>query len=144
MPENRRYAVGLGVLAFAFFLRVLGQALVAIFAVRFLPPMEQWYSGLIPYPVLLPVQILILAVQFCILRDLWHDSGFFAALHLRIGTVLCWFSYLYFVSMLVRYVVTMTLYTERRWFDGTIPIFFHFVLAGYLYLLGRYYRGRSG
>lgn len=39
-----------------FALRVAGQALVAFSDVRFLPPMQAWYSGLMPYPYLLPSQ----------------------------------------------------------------------------------------
>src|SRR3989449_8511904 len=52
------YATVLWFLLFLFCLRVAGQALVAAFAVPFLPPMQQWYSGVMPYPILLPVQIL--------------------------------------------------------------------------------------
>ncbi len=46
-----------------FVLRVVGQALVAFLDVEFLPPMEAWYSGLMPYEVLLPSQIVIVAVM---------------------------------------------------------------------------------
>ena len=52
----------------------------------------------------------------------------------RTGVAIRGFSYIYFCGMVLRYVITMTLYPERRWFVGTIPIFFHFVLAGYLYV----------
>jgi hypothetical protein len=62
-PERRRtlraYAVVLWVLALLFFFRVLGQALVAVFDSGFLPPMKEWYSGLLPYPILLPIQVMI-------------------------------------------------------------------------------------
>ena len=34
----------------AFAARVFGQLLVAAFGVGFLPPVDAWYSGLIPYP----------------------------------------------------------------------------------------------
>ncbi len=44
-------------LAFLFLLRVLGQVLVAFFEVGPLPPMAEWYSGLVPYPVLLRVKV---------------------------------------------------------------------------------------
>ena len=40
---RKKYAAILGI-----FLRVLGQVLVAFFRVDFLPPMAEWYSGLIP------------------------------------------------------------------------------------------------
>jgi hypothetical protein len=38
----------------------------------------------------------------------------------------------------VRYVLTMALHPELRWFTGTIPIWFHFVLAAFIFTLGRY------
>lgn len=129
----------LGGMAFAFFLRVLGQALVAADRAGFLPPMEEWYSGVVPYAALLPIQIAILGLQAAISRDIWKGSGRFAGARPAIGRGLQWFSYLYFAVMLVRYVVTMTLYPERHWLSGTIPIVFHWVLAGYLFTLGRYY-----
>jgi len=43
-----------------------------------------------------------------------------------------------------RYVLTMSFYPERRWFSGGIPIFFHWVLAGYLLVLGSYLSRNSG
>lgn len=135
----QRYAVITGCLAFAFFLRVLGQVLVAGWKVSFLPPMEAWYSGLLPYPILLPVQLLILFVQAWIARDLWRGAGFFAARRPAAGRLLQRISYVYFAVMLLRYVVTMWLYPEWRWLRGTIPIFFHWVLAAYLYFLGKYF-----
>ncbi|MGH7166571.1 MAG: hypothetical protein ACREIS_13725, partial [Nitrospiraceae bacterium] len=52
---------------------------------------------------------------------------------------LVWFSYAYAGSMMLRYVITMGLYPERRWFRGTIPIVFHLVLAAYLFVLGHYH-----
>lgn len=136
---HRAYAVMLGGMAFAFVLRVLGQALVAADQANFLPPMEEWYAGLVPYPALLPIQIVILGVQATISRDIWRGSGIFAGSRPAVGRGLQWFSYVYFAVMVLRYVVTMTVYPERRWLSGTIPIFFHWVLAAYLFMLGRYY-----
>lgn len=136
---NRAYAAALGGLAFAFFLRVLGQALVAVAQVNFLPPMEEWFSGLIPYRALLPIQILVLVVQAMICRDVWNGRGFFARRRPAVGDGLRWFSCVYFAAMVLRYVVTMMISPGRRWFSGTIPIIFHWVLAAYLFVLGRYY-----
>ncbi len=108
--------------------RVLGQGLVAFFHVDFLPPMDAWYSGLIPYPMLLSIQIAILAVQARVSRDLWRSSGYFAVRRPRAGGWLCRFSYLYFAVILARFFLTST---------HRIPIFFHWVLAAYVFLLGR-------
>jgi hypothetical protein len=55
-----------------FVLRVMGQALVAFLDVEFLPPMEAWYSGLMPYEVLLPSQIVIVAVMAKISPIVFH------------------------------------------------------------------------
>ena len=44
-----------------------------------------------------------------------------------------------FLSMVVRYGVTMTLHPEYRWFGHTIPIWFHMVLAAYLYFYSRFH-----
>ena len=102
--EGQTTAIVSALLAFAFLLRVLGQALVAFFHVDFLPPMAEWYSGLLPYPLLLPIQLLILAVQAKIAHDLWRGQGFFAVRRPRAGRFLCRFSYVYFAVMLLRYV----------------------------------------
>jgi len=135
---RRNYATILALLAFAFFLRVLGQALVAWWDVEFLPPMTQWYSGLLPYPVLLPIQVVILLVQGKVSVDLWRGRGLFSLQRPRLGTVLRRFSYVYVAVMVFRYILTMSLHPDRRWFGGTIPIVFHCVLAAYLYVWGRF------
>jgi hypothetical protein len=59
---ERRYFWVLIALLLLFCLRVLGQILVAFFKVSFLPPMEKWFSGLLPYPELLATQILIIVL----------------------------------------------------------------------------------
>jgi len=73
--ETRRYALVLSVLAFLFLVRVLGQALVAFFGVRWLPAMPEWYSGLLPYRLLLPTQLAILLIQAKVSTDLFRGHG---------------------------------------------------------------------
>lgn len=51
-----------------FVLRVAGQVLVAMRPQRWLPPMEQW--NLVPYSILLPIQLVFIAVM------LWIDLAF--------------------------------------------------------------------
>jgi len=142
--ETRRYGLLLTVLGLLFFLRVLGQALVAVFDVRWLPSMAEWYSGLLAYPLLLPTQVVILLVQAKVSADFLRGHGPLTVQRPRIGRALRWFSVLYFAAMALRYVLTMTWHPERRWLGtGTIPIVFHWVLAAYLYTLGRYYGRRD-
>ena len=130
----RAYAGVLWLLTALFFLRVAGQALVAFWSAPFLPPMVEWSSGLIPYPILLAVQIAMLAWMAAINTRIGRG----ARLSARPGFAL-WlrrFAVVYFAAMLLRYVASMALYPERRWLHGTIPIVFHWVLAGYLFTLG--------
>lgn len=140
---RRRYALLLAILAALFVARVLSQFLVAVSDVPWLPPFESWYSGLIPYPVLLPLQIALILLIAKVLMDFGQGDGFFVTLRPRTGLFLMRLSYLYALIMLGRYIVTMIVYPERRWFGGTIPIWFHLVLAAFLYLLGRYQLMRS-
>ena len=57
------------------------------------------------------------------------------------GRFLIVFSGVYALAMAIRYVVRMSRQPDQRWFGGTIPIVFHFVLASYLYVLGSVYAG---
>ena len=82
---------------------------------------------------------MVLALQFEISRQMWQGSGSLTIARPRLGVFLKWFSLVYFLAMVARYVLTMAFIPERRWFGGAIPIFFHWVLAAYLYLLSRYH-----
>jgi hypothetical protein len=101
--------------------------------------MSEWYSGLIPYLVLLPTQCFILLLMGVISCNFIRSKGYFITLKPRLGYGVIWFSYLYFGSMVARYIIVMSLHPDRRWFGGTIPIFFHFVLAYFLFIFGRYH-----
>ena len=138
-------AVILGLLACAFLGRVLGQVTVALLEPAWLPPMQDGYSGLLPYSILLPIQVAILLIQARISWDLWHGSGFFTQRHPRFGVRLRWFSYGYCAVMVIRYAITMALFPERRWLgSGTIPIVSHWVLAAYLLIWSRFHNPSNG
>ena len=138
----RAYACVLGLLSTSFAARVAGQLLVAVFGVEFLPPMDAWYSGLIPYPVLLAIQLVIVALQLEISRELWVGSGVASVRRPVLGQALAWGSLVYFLAMATRYLVTSVILPEAGRFGDTIPIVFHWVLAAYLWILSRHLRGR--
>jgi len=50
------------------------------------------------------------------------------------------FSAAYAGLMVLRYILTMMLHPEMRWFGDIIPIIFHFVLAGFIFVLGHYHQ----
>jgi hypothetical protein len=132
------YGYVLALLTLLFFFRVLGQALVVFFSVDWLPSSKEWASGLIPYPALLPIQIVMLVVMIKIASDIWRGTGFFAAPRPSWSRFLIGFSAVYAGSMALRYALTMIFLPEMRWLGGAIPIFFHFVLAAFLYIWGKF------
>ena len=85
-----------------FALRVTGQALAAAFDVPFLPPMRAWYSGLVPYAVLLPIQVAVLAFMAAVAMDFTRGEGRFVVPRPRLGARLRAFAWLYAGAMAVR------------------------------------------
>ena len=119
-----------------FAVRVVGQVLVALQSPSWLPPMNEW--NLVSYRLLLPSQLVILAVMT------WIDASFAASSGPPVdrtqafGWLLVVFSAVYAGAMVIRYAVRMRKRPSARWFGGAIPIVFHLVLATYLFALGSF------
>jgi len=129
----RTSSVFLWILLALFVLRVGGQALVAFLGVGFLPPMEDWYSGLMPYEYLLPSQILIIGLMAKICVDFTRSDGFFFRPKKFFATAWLWFGYVYLAAMIARAVFL---------WDHPIPIVFHWVLAAFVIAVGHSHRRR--
>ena len=129
-----RAGLALSILTVLFAARVAGQALVAFAGVTWLPPMEAWFSGLLPYPVLLPIQIAILVGQVAVDAAVLRGGGR-ARPRPRIARALCWLGRGYAAAMAIRYGLTRT---------HAIPVVFHWVLAAYLLLLARWWAADGG
>lgn len=112
---------------------MLGQALVAFAGVVFLPPMQAWYSGLMPYEVLLPSQLLIIALMARICLDFTRGRGFFFDPKRFFATAWLWFGTVYLAAMIAR--------AAFLW-DHPIPIVFHWVLAAFVITVGLSHRRR--
>lgn len=138
------YAPWLWLFAVLLLLRVLGQLLVVTRAPRWLPPMAQWQSGLLPYPVLLLGQVLVLILMFWICVDFSRARGMFVQPYPGRGRYVVWFSYAYFAGMALRYVIWMWRRPDQRWVGGTIPIVFHCVVAAFLLTFGTYHVRLAG
>jgi uncharacterized protein len=132
-------AAALWLLLFLFVLRVAGQLLVFLGRAPWLPPMEEWYSGLIPYGPLVVAQIAIVVLYAKAALDLSGGRGYFATPRPGLGRGLLVFGSVYLAAMIVRYILRMSLHPEARWTGGAIPIFFHWVLAAFLLVLARYH-----
>jgi hypothetical protein len=118
--------------------RVAGQIVVAWWAPRWLPPMAQWQSGLLPYPALLAGQAAVLTVMIWISLDFSKGAGYWVAPHPRLGLAAVWWSYLYAGTMIARAIVRMTRPPDQRWTGGAIPIVFHLVVAAFQWTFGMY------
>ena len=125
------------ILSVLFLLRVAGQLLVVLRAPSWLPPMGQWH--LMPYRLLLPIQIGFLALMALIEIGLFRTWGVVVEQEPTFGRFLIGFSFVYAAAMTVRYVVRMYRRPGERWFGGTIPIVLHFVLAAFLFTWGKYH-----
>jgi uncharacterized protein len=135
-----RYASALSALLGLFVLRVLAQALVAIGRGGFLPPWEEWFSGVVPYPQLLASQIAIILGYGKVCLDFIRERGFFVTPRRWLGTLLLSVGSIYVAVMVIRYAIRMSLYPLERWTGGSIPIFLHWVLAAFLLVVGAYHR----
>jgi len=135
------YAPIMWALTLLLFGRVIGQLIVFFRAPGWLPPMEQWQSGLVPYPFLVSVQVVVLGLMVSISYDYTRASGFWWDAHPTLGVIVLWWSYLYFAAMIVRYVVRMTRRPDQRWLGGTIPIVFHSFVAVFQWFFAAHHVG---
>lgn len=135
MRTIRATAAALWTLLTLFALRVVGQLLVALCVAPFLPPMDDWQSGLLPYPLLLASQVLILALFGTICVQFSRGRGYFVQPQRWFATPLWIFGWVYASAMGVRYALLRT---------DIIPVAFHLVLGGFLLVLARYQKRGLG
>jgi len=127
----RGYALAGWLLVALFAARVIAQPLSLV--VSSLPTFESWHSAALPYSLLLVSQLVILAIlAFATYRvsiGAVHPGRSFGASALSLGAV-------YFLVMIARLVLGLTVLSDIRWFASPLPTVFHLVLAGWLLLYG--------
>jgi hypothetical protein len=117
--------------------RVIGQLETVLLAPGWLPDMDAWYSGLVPYPLLLPAQIAILMLMAVVAWNRRIRNGSFSRSNPRKAGALRIFAGLYFVVIAVRLGVNVIDNGGEFWREGAIPVAFHWVLALFLLVAGR-------
>ena len=120
---------------FAF--RVIGQLEALLVAPAWLPDMDAWYSGLMPYHLLLPAQIVILMLMAVVASSRRVRSGGFARANPRVAGALRILAGIYFVVMAVRLAVNFNSNGADYWREGAIPVAFHWVLALFILVSAR-------
>jgi len=135
--EPELYATAMAILLALFVLRVAGQVVVVLAHPRWLPPMREWYSGLLPYRFLLPAQIVLVAAMTKTTLDVAAGGADWADPRPGLGTVLVWLSFVYAAGMIVRLAAWLRRPPDRR--RAWIPIPFHLVLAAFLFIFGSWH-----
>ena len=136
----RRFAPLLWLLTGLFALRVIAQPAALVVESAFLPSFESWHSGILPYPVLLLSQILLLV---WLARTAFRFSTAIVVGNSRVARIATAFGAVYLVVMLARLMLGLTLLAHVRWFASPIPTVFHLVLATYLLAFGYVHAGHA-
>ncbi len=131
-----RAATTLWILLAAFVLRVVAQPVSATGAVEFLPAFETWHSGVLPYALLVCVQLILIA-SMCVLA--WRIGRRPVAPRPRLGKGLRVVGGAYLLVMLSRLFLGASLFADSTWFTRWLPTVFHCVLAGFLLVAGTIY-----
>jgi len=74
--------------------------------------MEEWYSGLMPSPLLLPAQLLIVGIYTKVCWDFTRGDGYFVQARPMFSQGVRWFGYIHLAAMVLRYIIRMGLYPE--------------------------------
>ncbi|HKR08916.1 MAG TPA: hypothetical protein VJS39_07000 [Gemmatimonadaceae bacterium] len=119
-----------------FVVRVLAQPLSLIIDTPLSPRFESWQSGLLPYPALVAAQLLII-VWFA--RTAWRFGKGDVVAHYRRGVFFLALGSLYFLFMLVRLLLGLSIMRDSRFFTSYLPTAFHLVLASWLLVYGHFH-----
>jgi hypothetical protein len=117
--------------------RVIGQFEALVVGPAWLPDMDAWYSGLLPYYLLLPVQVVLLMIMAVVAWNRRVRTGRFAAAQPRVAAALRAFAILYFAVMAVRLGFNLAGNGAEFWREGAIPVAFHWILALFVLVSGR-------
>lgn len=137
---GRRYFPWLLALIGLFVFRVLAQLVQSLTPLPWLPPFEAWHGAVLPYPLLLACQIVIIAALAVIIWRVGSDRVVPRPWKFRLCFVL---GVPYFLFMAFRLAAGLTFLSDHPWFAKSLPAFFHIVLASFLLLLGHYIQGKA-
>jgi hypothetical protein len=135
---SRRHAVSAATrvllwgLTALFVLRIAAQPLAGLLPV--LPSFAHWQGSDLPYPLLLALQLALLALMLAV--------NFYAGRtglphRPRLARALAILGVLYFAAMFARLFVGLLWADAPVWFQRPLPAFFHLVLASWLLLIAR-------
>lgn len=135
MRRSSLYAnLMLGLLAlFAF--RVIAQFIQWVWPLSWLPPFDEWHGSVLPYAVLLTIQVAILVVFLSTVLSVRRGRIQGSYRSSRIWFVL---GATYFTVMAGRLIGGLTIFAGHAWFAKPIPAVFHLVLAAGVLIFSRH------
>lgn len=134
--HNGAHVTVLALLLAAFVVRVLAQLLQFFSEIAWLPPFTAWAAGGLPYPLLVAIQVLIIAVALDVIRKLARGT---LAAQRKWAIFLTGAGGFYFAAMAFRLAAGATFLADHAWFAASLPAIFHLVLAGFVLTLGHYH-----
>lgn len=137
---NRFYAVILASLCVLFGLRVLGQAIQRWAPLPFLPSFDALQGSDLPYGLLLPTQLVLMALMIGVTsRVSWGALRKSARAARMLGVC----GAIYMAGSIARIAVALTLSEPPAWFADWIAAVFHIALAAFGLTLAAYHAAQD-
>jgi len=134
---GRVAAIALSALLLLFIGRVAAQLWQYFWPTDALPPFAQWQSGSLPYSVLVPAQLVIIAVSLWVIAAISRGK---LGRYRRTGNALLALGVVYFAFMIFRLIAGFTFLKDVPFFAAPLPTMFHYVLATMLIIVGAHLR----
>ncbi len=103
--------------------------------VSVLPPFEAWHGAVLPYPLLVAVQVVIILmlawIAWRVRNDTISPRRWKYRMCFGLGGV-------YFGFMAFRLLAGLTFLADHAWLSKSLPAFFHVGLATFVLVLGQY------
>jgi hypothetical protein len=137
---GRTWAALMGLLTALFTLRVVGQLVQGWLPQPWLPPFAAWQGSVLPYPLLLAIQFVILGAMACASYGAWKATMVPSP---RAMQWTAWLGSLYMAAAIARLAIGFKVEAAPAWFSARISCAFHLVLAGFVLALSRYHSLRE-
>lgn len=133
---GRTHGRWLWILLGLFVVRVAAQPIALLTQWSAIPSFESWQSGALPYGVLFPGQILLIALMA---RTVSRVASGRLAPNPRKGRILLVIAAVYAMAAVGRLIAGATVLQGHWWFDAPLPSLFHLVLAAFVAVYGDYH-----
>lgn len=136
LQQNKRNTLALLIILLSLFIfRVLAQLIQYRRNLPVLPGFEDWHSATLPYGWLLLCQAVIIVTVLLVISRIYKETY---KPYRRRALFLLTAGLVYFLIMLVRLILGVSIMKTHPWMGAILPTIFHLVLAGIVLTIGRY------